>query len=175
MMDGQGTTFCTSTSLKSQCSKLIDDDDAYLVTEGGGFLAQYFLAISLKHPIMYFALQTALQVVLGVPDYQDQYVPRTTGPAALGTGYRHFMRNMSRSIFAGDPRGFKVGVNNRTARIVNTGGESELYVKRFAFNIKDKRKFYETMDMKPFDDARTRTGVSCFHKIYHDLNLTKYT
>jgi mannosyltransferase OCH1-like enzyme len=70
---------------------IANDDDAFLIIERGGFLAQYWLSASPHHPLMFHATYKALQNLMQLPDIGQQYVPIVTGPHALVDGWESFL------------------------------------------------------------------------------------
>ena len=148
-------------------SAISASDDAFLVVEGGDFLAQYFLAAAPRHPIIYFTLQAALHGLYRVDDVGNQMVPRTTGPEALRMGFRNFMGQSQISNVYKDPKaGYYEGAygNNRTARVVGTGKTTEDWVRRYT--IPDKKNKYREMGMEHFLDARKPSNDTCWQRLF---------
>merc|ERR1719223_1888892 len=61
-MDTQAKTPMTGDTFKAEF------DGFFFVENGGGYLAQFFLAVSPHHPLMYFTLMSALENVLKSSD-----------------------------------------------------------------------------------------------------------
>ena len=64
---------------------LIEENTDFLVEQesgGGGFVDQYFLAASPRHPYSYFMVQIAIQRLLEVPIVNKSYSGIVTGPGA---------------------------------------------------------------------------------------------
>jgi mannosyltransferase OCH1-like enzyme len=62
---------------------LNDTVDAFVEVEHGKFPSQYFIAVSPHHPLMYMAVQTAIQRLFMEQNIVEQYVPYITGPASM--------------------------------------------------------------------------------------------
>jgi len=85
------------------------ENDAYVVIERGGFMSQYCIAASLKHPLMFLAVHEAFVRLLNAENVLTQYVPFTTGLGALkGAGIR-FMQDPN---FAYPKAGLHAGMSN---------------------------------------------------------------
>ncbi len=67
----------------SSSTVISDDMDALFEIEKEGFPSQYFFAVRPHHPVMYFAVQNAIDRLLDVNDVHSQKVPFVTGPGAL--------------------------------------------------------------------------------------------
>lgn len=61
-------------------STITDDDDGFFVVEESHLLSQYFLALSLKHPLIYYAIQQSLSNILRERDTGYINTPLATGP-----------------------------------------------------------------------------------------------
>lgn len=64
-------------------SVITSETDSLFEQEHGGFPSQYFFAASLRHPLMYLAVQHTMVRLLSVESIQNQYVPFVTGPGAI--------------------------------------------------------------------------------------------
>jgi len=97
---------------------LIEENTDFLVEQesgGGGFVDQYFLAASPRHPYSYFMVQIAIQRLLEVQIVNKSYSGIVTGPGAAkmammnfvgGTGYPH--------------EGDHTGVSNRNITVLQS-------------------------------------------------------
>jgi hypothetical protein len=57
--------------------------DSMFEVEKGKFPSQYFFAVSPHHPVMYFAVQNAIDRLITLNDVHVQHIPFVTGPGAL--------------------------------------------------------------------------------------------
>jgi len=175
-----------------------DTDEAFFVIEGGGFLSQYFMATSAKHPVAFLTVHHALSRLLTLNDVDAQYVPFVTGPGALKSAFIHFMndqgpnepktKNHSPKYNKIGQPGLYVGMMNRTVTVVGTPGTSNRYVRRSV--IRNKHVIYrEQMNMTHFskvgssDEGKKEDrhnelsswnvkGESCMQRIYRlDPNI----
>lgn len=66
------------------------DDDAFIPIEPVGVPAQFFFAVSPRHPLMLHALNEAIIQLQGTCNVMINNPARKTGPAAFKAGYIHF-------------------------------------------------------------------------------------
>jgi hypothetical protein len=113
-------------------------DDAWFVQEKGGFLTQYFIAASPRHPIMFFAVLSTLERLMDVDNVLEQYVPFVTGPGAMKSAGIKFMFGDPR--FGKPRKGFYTGVANRTLTVYASKGMGEQFISRNAVMGFEKTK-----------------------------------
>jgi Glycosyltransferase sugar-binding region containing DXD motif len=75
-MDNHPSTLFHSTSVDP-------NTDAYFLQERGGFLSQYFFAVSPKHPLMFLAVHDVMREMHNILDTGNFYVPVLSGPGAM--------------------------------------------------------------------------------------------
>jgi hypothetical protein len=159
-------------------STITDDDDGFFVVEHSDLLSQYFLALSPKHPLMYYAIQQPLSNILRERDTGYINTPLATGPQALHEAFTDFMWDKRVKVpFHGHGKaiaaGYFVGTNNRSVRAVGNADFQDEYVLREAIDRRPKKKMYKTMNMTYFMD-RQRNGKSCHSLLFEARNSTFY-
>jgi mannosyltransferase OCH1-like enzyme len=153
-------------------NRFIDaDDEAFFVVETEGFLSQYFMASSPKHPLIYMTIMHILQRLLGVSNIKEQYVPYVTGPGALKTAFIDFMGGKSDGKPpAGIYRGAVVG--NHTVTVKGGRQTSHHYVRRTGINPHVKMIAYEAVGMKHFNQVKKdqkAVNSSCITHLYNTM------
>jgi hypothetical protein len=149
--------------------------------ERGRFLAQYWIATSPRHPLMFHAAFKALQNLMQLPDIGQQYVPTVTGPRKLVDGWEAFLGRRGR--YARYPRpGLYVGRSssdagtgssgsgnnrNRTATVKGPAKEANRWVQRLAVTSAVKHKGYESMGIVNYRNAHKvpSNNVSCYARM----------
>jgi len=126
------------------------NDDAYLLIEGKGFLAQYFLSASPKHPIMFLAVHHTIRRLLETGNVLNQYVPFVTGPGALKAAGISFMNDDE--SFGYPAAGVHTGMDNRTVRVVGNKRTSNSYIIRGAIRGATKQKGYDAINQTVYKD-----------------------
>jgi hypothetical protein len=159
-------------------STITDNDDGFFVVEESALLSQYFLALSPKHPLMYYAIQQSLSNILRERDTGYINTPLATGPQALHEAFTNFMRDAGVKVpFHGHGNavaaGYFVGTNKRSIRAVGTATMQDEYILREAIDRRPKKKLYKTMNMTYFMD-RTRNGRACHSIMFEARNNTFY-
>jgi hypothetical protein len=145
--------------------------DAYFVIEQYHLLSQWFMAISPRHPLMYYAIQQSLSNLLRATDMGRISAPLITGPHALHAAYVQFRRDIDPTVDRNQPvsAGHYVGTRNRTITVVGTADQENQYVQRDVLGVL-KKKEYRKMDMNHFSDDRPQSqGVSCMATMLHSL------
>lgn len=159
-------------------STITDDDDGFFVVEHSDLLSQYFLALSPRHPLMYYAIQESLSNILREKDVGYINTPLATGPQALHEAFTVFMADVGVTVpFYGHGNavaaGFFQGTNNRSIRVVGSGKFQDEYILREAIDRRPKKKLYKTMNMTYFMD-RQRNGRSCMSVLFEARNSSLF-
>lgn len=167
------------------------DDDAFFVVEQYHLLSQWFMAVSPRHPIMFYAVHHSLANLLKAADtgtipgmkfmshrcciqalIASIEAPLFTGPHALHSAYRDFRRDGGDYIETAVPgnkpveAGRFVGTNNRTITIVGVASNQNEIVNRDVLKGTKLRE-YAKMGMRHFqDDKKIATGTSCLHSVF---------
>eukprot|EP00977_Amphora_coffeiformis_P010080 scaffold2353_cov167-Amphora_coffeaeformis.AAC.71 len=148
------------------------DDDALFVVEQFHLLSQYFMAVSPRHPLVWYAIQRALQNLWDLPDTGRVSAAMTTGPHALHLAYRDFRADAGQFVDPAEP-GYKpvwagrfVGSLNYTVTVVGVGENQNEYVHRDLLGAQKKQAAYKQMHMRHFQqDKKFPTGRSCLSTI----------
>ena len=149
------------------------DDDAYMVVENYDAPSQYFMAVTPRHPLMFYSIHTAMSNILAsrsVPLIDAAFV---TGPFALLDGLTLFMLDVGQNVGKPVSGGFYQGANNRSVRIDGYGRQrSGEIILREAIKRRVKNIMYDAMNMTHFSDvtkARRNSGLrgrSCLAVLY---------
>ena len=59
-----------------------DSADYFVIQEGGGFISQFFMAASPRHPLSFYAVQHTISRLLDVGNIALQNTAVVTGPGA---------------------------------------------------------------------------------------------
>ena len=154
-----------------------ETDDALFVVEQYHMLSQYFMAVTPRHPLMWYAIQRALQNLWDLPDTGKVSAAMATGPHVLHAAYRDFRHDAGQNV---DPAGvgYKpvwagrfVGTANYTVTVVGVGENQNEYVHRDLLGMHKKHVAYKEMNMRHFQqDKKFPTGRSCLSTILQDAS-----
>jgi Glycosyltransferase sugar-binding region containing DXD motif len=146
--------------------------DGLFVIEQYHLLSQYFMAMSPRHPLMWYAIQHSLINLLQVPDTGRASASMVTGPHALHFAFQSFRMDVGAHV---DPAmsGYKpvkagtyVGTHNRSVTAIGRAEDQNQFVDRDVLRRRKKRE-YEKMDMTHFqDDKKHPTQRSCLNSLY---------
>ena len=149
-----------------------DSDDGFFVVEQYHILSQWFMAMSPRHPLMYYAIQHSLLNLLEAEDTQQIGAHAKTGPHAMHKAYMDFRKDAGEIIDPLGP-GFKpvrsgvfTGSQNRTIRVVGVGENENEYVQRLAITASVRKRDYKKMGMTHFSkftasNGGRRSGSTC--------------
>lgn len=165
------------------------DMQGFFVREYYGLLSQYFMVMAPRHPLMYYAIQTALSHLHAVTNIltQEKMAPRLTGPHALHRAFQEYRRDVGVHVGNVSTRpvrqGTYVGTDNTTIVVVGRGGGdnsnnnvdfSNEHIWRQSMDRFMKGLEYHTMGMKHFlltDHGNlTMLGRSCIHAMRNSFN-----
>jgi hypothetical protein len=145
-----------------------DQDDAFFVVEDSGVLSQYFMAVSPRHPLMYFAALHTLRRLMEVENVGNQYAPFVTGPGALKSAFITFMGTDGTGTHNKVLEGRYMGLGNRTVTVAGSRKTSNHYIKRYSVLPKDKKTGYARMGMVHFSKSKDQSrNVTCFAHLYN--------
>jgi hypothetical protein len=154
-----GPSFDTSTILDSY-------DGFFFIDPQTKELSTKVMAVSPRHPLMYFAIQQIIDYVLSSNDINDKF----TGASALNRAFRDFGESTSYSQEQGE-RGFGivtghyVGVLDRSIHIIDyLGGDQNLLYATFHNKVATAVEL-EEMGAMPFDGE---SSTSCLEKLYEN-------
>ena len=152
--------------------RILLESDAFFVVEQYHLLSQWFMAVSPRHPLMFYAVQQALTRLLQVPDTGSMNAAFVTGPHALHEAFRLFRMdvglpvNPATGINKPISAGHFVGTLNRSVTVVGTAEFQDEFVKRDALGAL-KRNEYRKMGMRHFqDDLKHQSNKSCYLSLY---------
>jgi Glycosyltransferase sugar-binding region containing DXD motif len=160
---------------------LKDSDQGWFVVEQFHILSQYVMAVSPRHPLMYYALHHATLKLLAQSDTKRTNAALVTGPHALHRAFQDFCEDAGVHI---DPQGVgykpvKAGVykgtNGRSITVVGRGEFEGEYITREMISLPLKKKQYAKMNMSSFHEDRLQaSGQSCLSALYqyHTRNRT---
>jgi hypothetical protein len=158
-------------------SSILPEDEAYFVVENFDAPSQYFMAVEPHHPMIFYALHTAMTNIMAVPNTLKVDAAVVTGPFALLGGFFSFMRDVGQILGKPIKAGTYVGSRNRTVRLDGFGRkQSDDIIKREAITRTRKLKLYSEMNMTHFIDdfkAGRKTklfGRSCYGIMY-DIDI----
>ena len=157
---------------KFNATTIQEDDDGFFVVEQYHILSQWFMALSPKHPLMYYAIQSTLQNLMEADDTLKMGAHVRSGPHALHSAFVTFRRDVNILV---DPigTGYKpvksgifVGTQGRSIRAVGQGEKENEYVQRMAIDAITRTRDYKRMGMKHFStfmapNAR-KSGQTCY-------------
>jgi len=110
-----------------------DDDGFFYVENKAGYLAQFFLAVSPHHPLMFYAVHAAVRNLLVQREFAETWVAQTTGPRALAHAMMAFMndatagRKITHTVHIGeDDRSIRVAGVAKKHLITNHLGNHKL-------------------------------------------------
>jgi mannosyltransferase OCH1-like enzyme len=152
---------------------VLPEDDAMFVVEHYDAPSQYWMAVSPKHPILYFAVHHALAKLLAVQEVGTMDAALVTGPFALLDALTWFMRDVGISVGKPVVEGLYQGRYNRTVRIIGQGRQkSNRIITRDKHGPQLKKKIYNHhMNMTHFSQmqrtwrAMNRTCLSVFYDV----------
>jgi hypothetical protein len=159
----------SSNSSNTSLDNTKTDTDALFVVEQFHMLSQYFMAVSPRHPLMYYAIQESLVNLLQAPDTGRIAAAMVTGPHALHRAYVRF-RNDAGALVDPAGKGHKpvlaghfVGTYNRSVTVVGVAEDQNEYVNRDVLGMHKKKASYQKMGMRHFNEDKSHaTGKSCF-------------
>lgn len=157
---------------KLNATTIQDDDDGFFVVEQYHILSQWFMALSPKHPLMYYAIQSTLQNLMESDDTLKSGAHLRSGPHALHSAFVTFRRDVNVLV---DPigTGYKpvksgkfVGTQNRSITVVGHGENENEYVQRMAIDAITRTRDYKRMGMKHFSTfmgpKAKKSGQTCY-------------
>jgi mannosyltransferase OCH1-like enzyme len=154
-------------------------DDGWFVVEQYHILSQWFMAVSPRHPLMYYAIHHSLLNLLEAEDTQQIGAHLKTGPHALHRAFMDFRKDAGILV---DPlgTGFKpvwsgrfAGTHNRTITVVGVGENENEFVQRLAVDPIVRQKAYRAMGMTHFSKYTKpnakKSGHTCLDAMLNDV------
>ena len=153
----------------------LQEQDAVFVVEQYHMLSQYFIAVTPRHPLMWYALQQALANVQRALDTQRIAAAMYTGPHALHQAWTSFRadvgvsvepaRTGTKPVRSGQ---YLVGTHNRTVTVLGVAERQNEYVNRDVIGRR-KRRDYARLGMTFHQDdhrrQHNRKGESCWKRL----------
>lgn len=148
--------------------------DAWMVVDVAYLPSQYFIAVSPRHPLMYYAVHHAILTLLRAPDTGLVHIAHGTGPWALFRAFRSFRQdagvykmNMPPFLKKGKSPiidGTWPGTHGRTVTFAGLGGygESGKLIIRERVIQQVKQAMFERMGMSHhWKDQKKMSGRLC--------------
>jgi mannosyltransferase OCH1-like enzyme len=132
--------------------------EGFFVVEQYHMLSQYFMAMTPRHPLMYYAIQHSLLNLYRLLDTTQVRAAYDTGPHALHAAYRDYRRDAGGEVTPAGVgykpvwRGTFVGTHNTTITVVGHGQKETEWVIRESIRLGMKKKEYARMGMRHFKD-----------------------
>lgn len=150
--------------------------DAFFVVEQYHMLSQYFIAVTPKHPLMWYAIQHSLGNLWHAADTGQIPAAFYTGPHALHQAYIQFRRDGGEMVEGAKPgkkpvwAGHFVGTHNRSVTIVGVAENQNQYIDRDVIGSV-KGNEYKKLGMTLHQmDRKHATGKSCLSAILDRAN-----
>jgi mannosyltransferase OCH1-like enzyme len=163
-------------------STIADTDDGFFVVEQYHVLSQWFMAVSPRHPLVYYAIHYALLNLLEAPDTHQIGAPFQTGPHALHAAFRQFRHDVGVGVDPAKPgfqpvsSGIYTGTNDRSITVVGVAEDQNQYIQRMAIKAGTRQRDYQKMGMTHFleytrGNGGTASGMSCMAAILNDTTV----
>ena len=161
---------------------IADEDEAFFNVEAYHLLSQFFMAVSPRHPVMFYTIQRTLLNLMMLQDIGTMDVPLVTGPHALHQGFQQFMRDGG--IVVPDHKtsktpvkeGIYVGTNNHTVRALGKAEKPGEYLIRNKVILKDRRVDYKLMGMNHYSETNKRNlNQSCLQSLWKTYQADRRT
>lgn len=157
-----------------------DADDAFFVVEQYHILSQWFMAVSPRHPLMYYVVQNSLLNLLEAEDTKKIGAHVMTGPHALHRAYIDFRADVGERVdrlgtgYKPVWSGKFFGTNNRTVTVVGKGENENQYVQRLAVDPIVRKIDYRKMGMTHFSKftETKESGLSCLDAMFADATAS---
>ncbi|CAB9515463.1 glycosyltransferase [Seminavis robusta] len=155
------------------------ETDAYFLQEGGGFLSQYFFAVSPRHPLMFLAVHDVMREMHNILDTGNFYVPVISGPGAMKRAFLNFMglNGTNLDLVAGkyskpSPGHYEgVGFGNHSVTVFAHRRNNNDYVIRSAISGHRKMQGWRQMNITNYQAMNKQpNGKSCarlLHEKYY--------
>jgi mannosyltransferase OCH1-like enzyme len=153
---------------------ILPDDDAMFVVENFDAPSQYWMAVSPKHPILYYAIHHTLANLLSLKEVGNMDAAIVTGPYALLDAFSWFMADVGVYVTKPVVSGTYQGRYNRSVRIIGQGrSRSSDIITRDAIGPGFRKKLYQFMNMTHFSQWTRNWRISnrsCL-SIQYDVTL----
>lgn len=148
--------------------------DGFFVMAPLSIPTQWFMSVSPRHPLMYFALHRIIVNLISLKDIGDFPVVFTTGPAVIGDAFRVFVNQTKRKHFT---PGTYVGTNGRSVTVWGEAKPMVHFVRSVVADLDKKNEVYKTTGMTHISKMglRKKKLGSCWarlHKYEEAKNVT---
>lgn len=155
--------------------------DALFVVEQYHLLSQYFIATTPRHPLMWYALETALlNLYTYAPDTAVLPAALYTGPHALHKAFQRFMKDVGVDVPA-IAKGVKpvragvyTGTRKRSITVIGVAENQNQYINRDVLGsakLKDYESMGMTLHQSDAKNNKRKTGRKCWQNVldrYYD-------
>jgi len=125
-------------------TSITPDMDGFFVMSPLSIPTQWFMSVSPRHPLMYFAMHRIIVNLISLKDIGDFPVVFTTGPAVIGDAFRVFVNQTKRKHFT---PGTYYGTNGRSITIWGVAKPMVHFVRSVVSDLKEKNKVYQQTGM----------------------------
>lgn len=149
----------------------LEGKDAFFVIEQYHLLSQYFMAVTPKHPLMWYAIQVSLSNVWKLPDTGAVSAAFTTGPHALHQAFMLFAKDGGLTIQPARPgkkpvkAGTYVGTQGRSVTAVGVAERQNEIINRDVLRNFKKLEYSRLNMTFHQDDSKQSSGKACFTAI----------
>lgn len=173
-------------------SSILPNDDGYFVVERFDLLSQWFMAVAPRHPLMYYALHSAINNIMTTIDTSFFNAALVTGPHALHRGMQEFMydSNTNNNQLINEktkeitmefplpiPRfgpihaGIYYGTFNKSIRVVGDAQNESEHVNRDIFRDHEKEEEYKLMNITHFQNYYRDNNEHIANRTCHSMIL----
>ena len=150
---------------------MLDGEDAFFVVEQYHMLSQYFIAVSPRHPLMWYAIQHSLANLWKAPDTGRVAAALYTGPHALHQAYIQFRKDVGDIVEEARPgtkpvaSGHFIGTQNRSVTIIGIAENQNQYINRDVIGSLKGNEYKKLGMTLHQEDRKHSTGQSCLSTI----------
>ncbi|GAX09774.1 hypothetical protein FisN_11Lh252 [Fistulifera solaris] len=149
----------------------LKDNDAFFVVEQYHLLSQYFIAVTPRHPLMWYAIQVALSNLWKLSDTGGVAAAVTTGPHALHQAFTLFAKDGGLVIEPARPgekpvkAGTYVGTQGRSVTAMGVAERQNEIIDRDVLGNFKKREYSRLNMTFHQDDKKKLSRKACFAAI----------
>lgn len=149
----------------------LEASDAFFVVEQYHLLSQYFIAVTPKHPLMWYAIQVSLSNLWKLSDTGGVAAAITTGPHALHQAFILFAKDGGLAIDPARPgekpvkAGTYLGTQGRSVTAVGVAEQQNEIVDRDVLGNLKKLEYSRLNMTFHQDDKKKLLGTACFAAI----------
>jgi mannosyltransferase OCH1-like enzyme len=149
----------------------LEESDAFFVVEQYHLLSQYFIAVTPKHPLMWYAIQVSLSNLWKLTDTGGVAAAITTGPHALHQAFILFAKDGGLTIEPARPgekpvkAGTYVGTQGRSLTVVGVAERQNEIIDRDVLGSFKKLEYSRLNMTFHQDDKKKVLGKACFAAI----------